>query len=283
LSEIEFSNKITWLETSEIKPNDYNPNFMPPTIFNSLEDGIKQNKFFGGIIVNKNGIIIDGEHRFLALKKLGVKKIPVIVEDVSDSQAKILTIRINRERGYLTPIETGKVIQQLQKDIPLDILTQQINIPQTELALLTAMKYDPILDTEQTESPEQTWADIDTLVTALFNKIKESKLKFTEIYTISRGGLIPARLIADKLDIKTIHVDKEVPDNSLVIDDIYDSGRTFDDITKGNNTILFGTLFGRKGTKFPENSLIGQETIGNEYIVFPWDKQEYSRMQKLNS
>jgi hypoxanthine phosphoribosyltransferase len=166
----------------------------------------------------------------------------------------------------------------------MDILAQSTSIPMPELTVLTNLKYDPTLqqDTE-TSSQKISWANIDSIVNQLYAKIKETKQKFTEIYTISRGGLIPARLIADKLDIKIIHVDKDVPDNSLFIDDIYDSGKTFDDVTKGNGTILFGTLFGRTGTKFPENTLIGQETIGNEYIVFPWDKQEYSRMQKLNS
>ena len=108
--EIEFSNEVVWKNISDVKPNNYNPNYMPNNIFDSLKDDIKQNKFFGAIIVNKKGTIIDGEHRYLALKKLGVKKIPCIVENVDDDKAKILTVRINRERGFLTPVETGTVL-----------------------------------------------------------------------------------------------------------------------------------------------------------------------------
>ena len=282
---VKFKNNIKYVNAETLIPTLGNPNYVPQSLFQSIIDDIKQNGFYGAILINNDNEIVDGEHRWRALKSLGVKEVPVIVDDELDKDtSRIQTIRLNRERGYLTPVETGQMLINLNENIPMDILAQSTSIPMPELTVLTNLKYDPTLQKDTELSSQKTsWADIDSIVNQLYIKIKESKLKFTEIYTISRGGLIPARLIADKLDIKIIHVDKEVPDNSLVIDDIYDSGRTFDDVTKGNETILFGTLFGRKGTKFPENSLIGQETIGNEYIVFPWDKQEYSRMQKLNS
>ncbi len=282
---VKFKNNIKYVNAETLIPTLGNPNYVPQSLFQSIIDDIKKNGFYGAILINNDNEIVDGEHRWRALKSLGVKEVPVIVdEELDKNTSRIQTIRLNRERGYLTPVETGKMLINLNETIPMDILAQSTSIPMPELTVLTNLKYDPTLqqDTE-TSSQKISWANIDSIVNQLYAKIKETKQKFTEIYTISRGGLIPARLIADKLDIKIIHVDKDVPDNSLFIDDIYDSGKTFDDVTKGNGTILFGTLFGRTGTKFPENTLIGQETIGNEYIVFPWDKQEYSRMQKLNS
>jgi len=282
---VKFKNNIKYVNAETLIPTLGNPNYVPQSLFQSIIDDIKKNGFYGAILINNDNEIVDGEHRWRALKSLGVKEVPVIVdEELDKNTSRIQTIRLNRERGYLTPVETGKMLINLNETIPMDILAQSTSIPMPELTVLTNLKYDPTLqqDTE-TSSQKISWANIDSIVNQLYAKIKETKQKFTEIYTISRGGLIPARLIADKLDIKIIHVDKDVPDNSLFIDDIYDSGKTFDDVTKGNGTILFGTLFGRTGTKFPENTLIGQETIGNEYIIFPWDKQEYSRMQKLNS
>ena len=65
--QIKFSNEVVWKDVDEVKPNNYNPNFMPNKIFESLKDDIQQNKFYGSIIINKKGIIIDGEHRYLAL------------------------------------------------------------------------------------------------------------------------------------------------------------------------------------------------------------------------
>ena len=70
---VEFKTDIVWLDIADVKPNDYNPNYMPSDIFESLKDNIKKNKFYGAIIIRKDKTIIDGEHRYLALKSLGFK------------------------------------------------------------------------------------------------------------------------------------------------------------------------------------------------------------------
>ena len=57
--QVEFSNEVVWKDIKDVKPNNYNPNFMPSQIFDSLKDDIQQNKFYGTIIINKKGIIID--------------------------------------------------------------------------------------------------------------------------------------------------------------------------------------------------------------------------------
>ena len=282
---VKFKNSIEYVNADTLIPTEGNPNYVPQTIYQNIIDDIKQNGFYGAILINKDKEIVDGEHRWRALKSLGVKKVPVIVDDeLNKDTSRIQTIRLNRERGYLTPVETGKMLTELTSTIPMDILSQTTSIPLTELTLLTNLKYDPTLQKE-TELHEQkiSWADIDSIVSVLTDKIKKDKRKFTKIYTISRGGLIPARLVADRLNIETILVDKAVPNNSLFIDDIYDTGKTFDTVTKGNDTILFATLFGRNGAKIPKNVLTGKETTGKEYIVFTWDKHEYSRSQKVSS
>ncbi|MDP3781055.1 MAG: phosphoribosyltransferase, partial [Nitrosopumilaceae archaeon] len=72
------------------------------------------------------------------------------------------------------------------------------------------------------------WNTIESLADVLTRKIKSLHLQFNSISTISRGGLVPARLLADRLGIKVILVDKdEIPQDSLFVDDIYDTGKTF--------------------------------------------------------
>ena len=107
---------------------------------------------------------------------------------------------------------------------------------------------------------------------------------FTSITTVSRGGLIPARLIADQLDIKKIFVDKrKINSNSLFVDDIYDTGDTFNEIIKRVDVpskLVFVTLFARRGKKYPKQLLYGKKTNNNAYVVFPWDKLEFKRSEK---
>ncbi|PJB97821.1 MAG: phosphoribosyltransferase, partial [Nitrosopumilales archaeon CG_4_9_14_0_8_um_filter_34_10] len=73
-----------------------------------------------------------------------------------------------------------------------------------------------------------TWVDVERLTKLLSKKISQTSNEFSSISTISRGGLVPARLLADHMGIDTILVDKnKIPSDSLFVDDIYDSGKTF--------------------------------------------------------
>ena len=134
---------------------------------------------------------------------------------------------------------------------------------------------------QKTESiPKQYygWTKIEALVKTLSEKIKTKK-KFDCIYTISRGGLVPSRLLADRLSIKKIYVDeKTIPPASLVVDDIFDSGHTFkkiNEISRSPETQTFATLVARYGLRFPPQLIFSDTTQSNEVVVFPWDRFEY--------
>jgi hypoxanthine phosphoribosyltransferase len=129
------------------------------------------------------------------------------------------------------------------------------------------------------------WHEIEKLIKILSQKIGSLNGNFSSISTISRGGLIPARLLADHLGIEIIFVDKnKIPSDSIFIDDIYDSGNTFKKIiskAEDPSKLVFVTLFARRGKKYPKQLLFAKKTIGMEYIVYPWDKLEYKKFQKL--
>ena len=133
-------------------------------------------------------------------------------------------------------------------------------------------------------SQDVDWSEIENIVKKLSNKISKLPKTFTSITTLSRGGLIPARLIADQLDIKKIFVDKrKINSDSLFVDDIYDTGDTFDEIIKRvdiPSKLVFVTLFARRGKKYPKQLLYGKKTNNNAYVVFPWDKLEFKRSEK---
>ena len=130
-----------------------------------------------------------------------------------------------------------------------------------------------------------TWTDIEKLTELLSKKILVMSKDFSSISTISRGGLVPARLLADHMGIDTILVDKnKIPSDSLFVDDIYDSGNTFKKIlpkiTDPSN-FVYATLFARRGKKYPKQLVYSKKTKGNEYIVYPWDKLEYKKLKDL--
>ena len=135
------------------------------------------------------------------------------------------------------------------------------------------------------ESDNVSWTRIEELAKILSEKIKKKSLEFHSISTITRGGLVPARLMADRLGIDEILIDKaKIPADSLFVDDIYDSGDTFKKIiTKAESpsTLVYATLFARKGKRFPKQLIYATLTKGNEYIVYPWDRFEHKLMKKF--
>jgi len=127
-----------------------------------------------------------------------------------------------------------------------------------------------------------SWADIENLIQILSNNILRLSRSFTSITTLSRGGLVPSRLLADTLGIKKIFVDQtSVSSDSLFVDDIFDTGKTFDNIfscVDDPSKFIFATLFARRGMKYPEQLIYAEKTFDDSYVVFPWDKLEFKNL-----
>ncbi|AJZ75813.1 phosphoribosyltransferase [Candidatus Nitrosotenuis cloacae] len=125
----------------------------------------------------------------------------------------------------------------------------------------------------------KNWSEIESAITRLVEKLAAKKLQFRTISTISRGGLVPARLMADRLGIKQILVDSEsVPADSLFVDDIYDSGETFRKIIQradDPDSMVFATIYARRKQNYPKQLVYAELTRDTEYIVYPWDRFEH--------
>ena len=135
-------------------------------------------------------------------------------------------------------------------------------------------------------SERVSWSEIEKLIKILSEKISSMSQEFSNISTISRGGLVPARLLADHLGFDTIHVDqKKISSDSIFVDDIYDSGNTFKKIINKVDTpsdFVYVTLFARRGKKYPKQLIYAKQTKNNYYVVYPWDKLEYKRLKKYS-
>ena len=164
---IKIYNQVQMVALSKININNWNPNFESSEIQNAVKDDIIKNGFIDPITVqkknkklNKNFVIIDGEHRYLKLKEiieqsetkkpldkqdkkiLDKANIPCIVIDCSDKTAMALTIRLNRERGSLMPDKLGQVIREISPNADVDYLHDLVFIPRDELLLLSGLSDD---------------------------------------------------------------------------------------------------------------------------------------------
>ena len=126
----------------------------------------------------------------------------------------------------------------------------------------------------------KSWENIESCTTVLIKKILDKGLSFNSISTVSRGGLVPARLVADRLGIKQILVDEEtISVDSLFVDDIYDTGETFRRIIERadeQDSLVYATLFARRNEQYPKQLVYAELIKGDEYIVYPWDRFEHN-------
>lgn len=135
-----------------------------------------------------------------------------------------------------------------------------------------------------------SWEEFHQHTKELSQKLK-LRGKYNKIIAVSRGGLIPAGIIAYELDIrnneavnfssydndeqrKTEDIEFEahvghVDENTLVIDDLADSGRTFEVLRKYYPNATFVTVYAKqKGSNQVD---IYAKDMPDEWIVFPWD------------
>jgi hypoxanthine phosphoribosyltransferase len=137
---------------------------------------------------------------------------------------------------------------------------------------------------KNSNSEKVSWSEVEKLIKILSEKIILMPREFSSISTISRGGLVPARLLADYLGLDTILVDqKKISSDSIFVDDIYDSGNTFKKIINkvdSPSDFVYLTLFARRGKKYPKQLIYAKKTRNNSYVVYPWDRLEYRRLTK---
>jgi ParB family chromosome partitioning protein len=101
----------------EIKPNP----FQPRKVFNDeqlqeLVSSIQAKGILQPLVVRSKGNgyeLIAGERRWRAAQKAGMKEVPIIIKDVSESELLELSLIENLQRENLNPIEEGEAFKNL--------------------------------------------------------------------------------------------------------------------------------------------------------------------------
>jgi ParB family chromosome partitioning protein len=107
----------------ETVPNRLQPrNNFSDEKFNELERSIREHGVLQPIVVQKSAKgyeLIVGERRWRAGKKAGLKKIPAIIREVTDTESLELALIENLNRQDLNPIEEAEAYERLAKDFGL--------------------------------------------------------------------------------------------------------------------------------------------------------------------
>ena len=126
-----------------------------------------------------------------------------------------------------------------------------------------------------------SWSEFDKSVEHIADKCKF--LEFSGIYGIPRGGLCLAVALSHKLKINLI---SEPIKNSLIVDDVYETGITLN-AYKDIEGAMFFVLFSKIKPIWWNTVYISEK---KEWIVFPWenslnsqsDRKEYIKKRGLS-
>ena len=107
----------------EISPNRFQPRkYFDDDKLEELATSISENGILQPVVVQKSETgyeLVAGERRWRASKKAGLKKIPAMIREVSDTKALELAIIENIHRQDLNPIEEAEAYKRLAEDFSL--------------------------------------------------------------------------------------------------------------------------------------------------------------------
>lgn len=147
-----------------------------------------------------------------------------------------------------------------------------------------------------------SWDDVENQCYSIYSQMLEKQYKPDAIVGLLRGGVVPARIFSDlfgilldffALDVKLydgIDIRKENPvigpfdreiirgRSVLIVDDILDSGRTMKAVLEclRGEKVTTATLFWKETAK-EKPDYYAEIAKHNEWIVFPFEKQEFGR------
>lgn len=126
------------IELHLVSPNDWNPNEQTPRQYAAERESLIKYGFVVPVIVRPQGDrfqLIDGEHRYNAMHEftheapakmhpqlrdlVEAKRIPAVVLDVSDAEAKKLTMTFNETRGQANLAKRAALLSELSAEMDM--------------------------------------------------------------------------------------------------------------------------------------------------------------------
>jgi len=183
---IDFKVRIQRVPIAKVKTNPWNPRKEnEATLIDKAVRSIQDVGFCGALIVRDSKDpqyryeVIDGEHRYKALIKMGESICSVIsLGDMSDTEAQMLTLNLNLIQGEMLVVDMASVVSDLSERLGPDILKEKLVLNDEELAeLLSLARID-----------WAAYANEDTS-TRIVNQIKRVFVFIPDAHEIIKEGL----------------------------------------------------------------------------------------------
>ncbi len=111
--------RVKWLPARMIQANHYNPNVVFTPELRLLEHSLVTVGWVSPLLINENLILIDGFHRLMlaldsqALRDKYAESVPCAIASISDEEAMMTTVRMNRARGTHVATRMSDLVKTL--------------------------------------------------------------------------------------------------------------------------------------------------------------------------
>ena len=117
-----------------------------------------------------------------------------------------------------------------------------------------------------------TWEQVNDLVDILKQKVLDELPEIGSVMGIARGGLIPAVMLSHKLGVPYTDL---IDPNTLVVDDICDSGKTI----KEAPGVYTATLHYKKSAIVKPDVYASLLVNERQWLVYPWENEDSNMLQ----
>ena len=144
--------KVEQVDIDLLKPATYNPRQIKPQQLEDLTRSLKQFGFVDPIVVRKKDqMIIGGHQRYQAAQILEYEKVPVVYLDISENDAKILNIALNKISGDWDKPKLADLIKELDSLSDVDATLSGFNDEAIDKLLEDLMVSDGTEALDQTD------------------------------------------------------------------------------------------------------------------------------------
>lgn len=111
-----------------------------------------------------------------------------------------------------------------------------------------------------------SWEQYGQMLDELVERVKQSNEKFDGVYGVPRGGMIISVMMSHRLKIPILHYPTE---NTLVCDDLSDTGKTLQNLKHKKIACLFTSDWTKTSPDFFIKTKINQDS----WLIFPYEDE----------
>jgi len=171
---------VEYVDLDLLQPNPANPRVMPEEEMQALEHSVDHFGLVDPIIVRReDSTIIGGHQRIVAARRLGFTQVPVIVVDVTEEEAKLLSLALNNISGTWDEHKLAELLRELDGLAGLDLSVAGFDDEEIK-AYLAALEAEVVRHKEE---------DFD-LEAAIQEARESSRIQRGEVWALGRHRLM---------------------------------------------------------------------------------------------